>query len=184
MRVFTLICRAMAWVLLTLTTAIQVMAIYSIYVKNSTHVFNPLLLIIATVVMLLAVIFFFASPRKKGLLLLIAAADAVFFIILAFWLKDAFPTYLSADGSEYGVSSWIAVWRHMSPALIPLFLLPSWHQHHTAYQAIKNAESAAKTPSYFDTLGPSYKADLSEESLPKPKRSVRHRLRKDTEETP
>lgn len=183
MRHFISFCRIMAWIVLIITTGIQIMAIYGIYLNHSADIFNPLLLIIATAVMFLAVVLFFALPRGKLFPLLVAAADAVFFVILACWLKDAFPTFVSKDDVETGITIWTAVWRHMSPVLVPLFLLPIWHEHHAAYQAIKIAESRENTPSYFDTLDASYKMNISEEPLPKPKRSVRYRLQKNTEET-
>ncbi len=171
MRIFLSACRTMIWILLVFITIMQVMTVIGLYQGNSVELFNPTFLIIATGIMAVSVVLFFALRRYKLIPLIAAGMAAVFFIVLAFWLKDAFPVTVTTLGNA-GVSLWDAMYRHMSPALIPLFMLPLWWDYHTDRRAAKLAEADRLTPTYFET---------AEEDTVKPvkqKRSVRARIRK------
>lgn len=176
MRVFGTVCRVMVWLLLILTAIPQVMAVIGLYIGNSVGLFNPLLLIAATAFMFVAVILFFAMPRGKLIPLLLAAASAVFFVVLAFCLMDIFPVTVTVTKNT-GISLWRAIYRHMSPALIPLFMLPLWWDYHTDRRAKALAAADARTPSYFEET----ETEFAEPH--KAKRSVRARNRKSEDNT-
>ena len=181
MRSFAAFTRVCSWVLLVFTGMVQLLAAVGIFVNGSQEVFNPWWLIAATALMVLSVVLFFALRRGKTLALLIALADAVLFVVLAFMLKNAFPVVLAVDGSDTGISLWMAIWRHMSPVLVPLCLLPTWVQYHEDRVAEKNATSEQNTPSYLDLIDENYTMrplDEDDAKEPKAKRSVRIRLRK------
>lgn len=181
MRLFASFCRVMIWVTLVITTAVQALAIIGIYMKGSGSLFNPVLLIVAVAAMVVSVILFFALPRGKIFPLAAAALTAILFIVLAVEMTNAFPTSLSSDGGTTGISMTKAVFRHMTPALIPLLMLPVWWQYHRDRVAQNEKAATEKTPSYFDMLDKSYTMrSLEDETIPapKPKRSVRARLRK------
>lgn len=170
MRSFVAFTRVCAWVLLVFITAVQALAILGIFINQSQSAFNPWLLIIAAVVMIAATVLFFALPRGKVYFLLLAAVDAVFFIVLAFMLKNAFPVMLAVDGSSTGVSLWTAIWRHMTPALIPLCMVPSWIVYHENRVAEKNTDAENRTPSYLDIIDENYSMrSLDEEDTKTPK---------------
>ncbi len=174
MRSFIAFTRVLTWVLLVFTCAVQALAIVGIAINQSQSVFNPWLLAAATVVMIAAVILFFVLPRGKVYFLLLAAADAVFFIVLAFMLKNAFPVMLAVDGSSTGVSLWTAIWRHMTPALIPLCMVPSWIVYHENRVAEKNTDAENRTPSYLDIIDETYTMrSLDEEDAKPAKRNKR-----------
>lgn len=170
MRFFLSFCRVMVWTVLALTTLIQAGAIFSIY--SGENLFNPTLLIVATVLMAVSVILFFALPRGKLAALLAATVAAVLFIIVALQLKDSLSVVVTTQGTA-GISLWKAMYRHMSPALIPLFLLPLWSDYRAVRWAKSLAESDARTPTYFDTPD-----EDTTVTAHKPKRSVRDRQRK------
>ncbi len=175
MRIFLSVCRVLVWLILVLTTAVQIMAVIGIYVGGSVDLFDPVLLIVAAALMLLAVVLFFALPRGKVFPLVLAAAASAFFVILAFQLKEAFPVTVTTNGNA-GISLWRAIYRHMSPALIPLFMLPIWWDYHTDRRIQKLAEADRLTPTYFET------SDTEDVAAHKPKRSVRARARKGSED--
>lgn len=176
MRIFVSVCRVLVWIVLVLTTLLQGMAIIGIYLKESTALFNPAFLVTATSLMLISVVLFFALPHGKAFPLVLAAATGVFFIILALQLKEAFPVTVTATRNA-GISLWRAMYRHMSPALIPLLMFPIFWDDYTDRRAAKLAEADRITPTYFETT--------TEDALEpaKQKRSVRVRARKESEET-
>ncbi len=172
MRIFLSVCRMLVWVVLALTTLIQIGAILSISLGE--RLVNPTLLIVATALMVLSVIVFFALRRQKLIPLVTAAVAGVLFIIAALQLKDTLAVVVTERGLA-GISLWTAMYRHMSPVLIPLFMLPVWWDHHTDRQAAKLAEADQITPTFFETM------DTDEAEPRKPKRSVRARNRKSEE---
>ncbi len=181
MRSFAAFTRVCTWVLLVFICSVQALAIVGIAINDSQKAFNPWLLGIASVVMIVSTILFFALPRGKSIPFILAAADAVFFIVLAFMLKNAFPVVFAVDGSDSGVSLWTAIWRHMSPILIPLCMLPTWILYLEDRSAEKNADAENRTPSYLDIIDETYtmrSLDDEDAKAPTPKRSVRIRMRK------
>ncbi len=173
MRAFLSTCRVLVWILLVLTTLIQIGAILSISLGE--RLVNPTLLIIATVLMAVSVIVFFALRRGKLIPLLTAAVAALLFIIAALELKDTLAVVVTERGLA-GISLWTAMYRHMSPALIPLLMFPIFWDDHTNRQAAKLAEADQITPTYFEDEDP------VETTEHKPKRSVRARMSKQSEE--
>ena len=163
------------WITLALTTLVQIGTILSI--RLGENLVNPTLGVIATVLMVLSVILFFALSRGKLVPLVMAGIAGVLFILFAFQLKDTLPVVVTERGLA-GVSLWKAMYRHMSPALIPLFLFPIFWDYHTDRQLLRRAEADLLTPSYFESTD-----DATEEETHKPKRSVRARARKNSEDS-
>ncbi len=169
MRTFVSVCRVLVWIVLALTTLIQIGAILSILLGE--RLVNPTLLTIATALMVASVIVFFALRRGKLFPLLTAAVAALLFIIAALELKDTLAVVVTERGPA-GISLWTAMYRHMSPVLIPILMFPIFWDHYTDRRAEKLAEADRLTPTYFET---------TEEDTVKPvkqKRSVRTRIRK------
>lgn len=173
MRTFVSVCRVLVWIVLVLTTLIQIGAILSISLGE--RLVNPTLLTIATALMAVSVIVFFALRRGKLFPLLTAAVAALLFIIAALELKDTLAVVVTERGPA-GISLWTAMYRHMSPALIPLLMFPIFWDNYTDRRAAKLAEADQLTPTYFEDEQPT---DAVEH---KPKRSVRTRMSKQSEE--
>lgn len=168
MRKFLSICRVLVWSVLILTTLIQIGAILSISLGD--RLVNPTLLTVATALMTVSVIVFFALRRGKLFPLIAAAVAAILFIIAALELKNTLSVVVTERGLA-GISLWTAMYRHMSPALIPFLMLPIFWDDYTDRRALKLAEADLLTPTYFE----------NDEEEPKPvkqKRSVRIRNRK------
>ena len=165
---FVSICRVLVWSVLVLTTLIQVGAILSI--SFGERLVNPTLLTVATALMLLSVIAFFALRHHKVFPLITAAVAAILFIIAALQLKNTLSVVVTERGLA-GVSLWTAMYRHMSPALIPFLMLPIFWDDYTDRRAAKLAEADRITPTYFEN-------DEEEAAPVKQKRSVRARIRK------
>ncbi len=172
MRTFVSVCRVLVWIVLALTTLIQIGAILSISLGE--RLVNPTLLIVATALMAVSVIVFFALRRGKLIPLLTAAAAAVLFVVAALELKDTLAVVITERGPA-GISLWTAMYRHMSPVLIPLLMFPIFWDDHTDRRAAKLAEADRLTPTYFETT-----EEDAVESV-KQKRSVRARNRKSEE---
>lgn len=172
MRTVVSVCRVLVWVLLALTTLIQIAAILSISLGE--RLVNPTLLIVATALMVVSVIAFFALRQGKLVPLITAAVAAILFILAALELKDTLAVVVTERGLA-GISLWTAMYRHMSPALIPLLMLPIFWDDYANRRAAKLAEADQITPTFFET---------TEEGEPEPvkqKRSVRTRNRKSEE---
>lgn len=173
MRIFLSICRVLAWVTLVLTTLVQIGTILSVYMGD--RLVNPLFLVMATILMVVSVIMFFCLRRGKLIPLLTAAVAGIVFILTALHLKDTLSVVVTTQGLA-GISLWKAMYRHMTPALIPLFLFPVFLDYHTDRVAILRAEADARTPQFFDT------PDEPSADPRKQKRSVRARVRKEAED--
>lgn len=173
MRTFVSVCRVLVWIVLVLTTLIQIGAILSISLGD--RLVNPTLLIVATALMAVSVIVFFALRRGKALPLIASAAAAILFIVAALEFKDTLAVVITERGPA-GISLWTAMYRHMSPALIPLLMLPIFWDYHTDRRAAKLAEADWLTPTYFEH------EQTTEAVEHKPKRSVRARMSKQTED--
>ena len=173
MRTFVSVCRVLVWIVLVLTTLIQIGAILSISLGE--RLINPTLLTIATALMAVSVIVFFALRRGKLFPLLTAAVAALLFIIAALELKDTLAVVVTERGPA-GISLWTAMYRHMSPALIPLLMFPIFWDNYTDRRAAKLAEADQLTPTYFEDEQPAGTVEHN------PKRSVRARMSKQSEE--
>ena len=181
MQFVTKLCRALTWVTLISTTGVQVLAAIGMYLNDKAGKLNPLFLIAATAVMVLSVVLFFVLRRGKLFPLIGTAVAGIAFVVLALIMMQVYPVVTSVEGISTGISLWDAIFRHMTPILIPVFLFPLWWQFHEDWLAEKNAVAEASTPSYFDILAESaaMHVDDDQAKLPKPKRSVRNRMRKE-----
>lgn len=181
MQFVTKLCRTLTWITLILTAGVQALAIIGMYLNDKAGKFNPLFLIVATAVMILSVVLFFVLRRGKLFPLIGTAVAGIAFVVLAIIMMKVYPVVEAIDGTSTGISLWDAISRHMTPILIPVFLFPLWWQFHEDWRAEKNAVEEASTPSYFDILAESaaMRVDDDQAKMPKPKRSVRNRLRKE-----
>ncbi len=172
-------CKKVIWVLLVITVLFQGVAIYGIMNGNAAEQYDYRPLAVATVMMVLAVILFRVLPRGKVIPFVIAAVMGVFFVVLAVQMMGVFKVQTLADGSSFGLTFWRALYRHMSPILIPLCMIPIFLKYREKRVEEKAAAEETPSDSYFELLGD---ADTElEKEAPRPKRSVRRRLEK-TEE--
>lgn len=148
MNILASICRVLVWVVLVITTALQALAMYGIASGNNDFSIFPM--VIATVVMVVAVILFFALPRGKTVPFLMAVGAAVLFIVVAVMIKNAFTVYLGADGSNVGITAWRMIYRHLSPILIPVLLLPPWVMYRVDVKLEKEYKEKHQPDSYLD----------------------------------
>ena len=173
MRTFVSVCRVLVWIVLILTTLIQIGAILSIWLGE--RLVNPALLTVATALMAVSVVVFFALRRGKLFPLITAAVAGLLFIIAALELKDTLAVVVTERGNA-GISLWTAMYRHMSPVLIPMLMFPVFWDDYTDRRALKLAEADRLTPTYFEDEQP------ADAVTRKPKRSVRARLSKQSED--
>ncbi|MBR2337895.1 MAG: hypothetical protein IKA63_00325 [Clostridia bacterium] len=170
------ISRVLAWVTLVITTAFQCLAMYGIYTGNSEFSIFPMA--VATVLMAVSVILFFALRQGKTVPFLMAVGAAVLFIVVAVMIKNEFTVHMGADGTDMGITSWRMVYRHLSPVLVPVFLLAPWVVYRVDRKVEKEYAKKEQPDSYLD-LGDFQLSRLEEQEEPAPaKRSVRDRLRK------
>ncbi len=169
-------CKKVIWVLLAITVLFQGVAIYGIMNGNAAERYDYRPLAVATVMMVLAVILFRVLPRGKVVPLVVAAVMGVFFVVLGVQMLGVFKASTSAGGIDIGMTFWKVLYRHMSPILIPLCMIPIFLEYREKRMQEKADEEETPSDSYFELLGD---ADTkSKKDAPRPKRSVRRRLEK------
>lgn len=191
MHITARICRILLWITLVITTTIQGLALVAIQAGNRAlaesesrgEPYNWIPLLVLTVLMVAAVVLFFAVPKGKTVFFIATAVVGVLFILIALNLAEYYTVKLNAVGADKGLTVWRMISRHMTPALIPLFMLPSWLCYHAERKAEKRVAVEEPPASYFDLLDKSFRMSaLEDEPTPgKAKRSVRHRQRKETQ---
>lgn len=55
-----------------------------------------------------------------------AAVAGLAAVLIAFDLMRAFPAQISASGGDTGLNTFKMIYRHMSPALVPLLMVPAF----------------------------------------------------------
>lgn len=169
-------CKKVIWVLLATTVLFQGIAIYGIMSGNAAEQYDYRPLAVATVAMVVAVLLFRILPRGKMVPFAIAVVMGVFFIVLGVQMMGIFKASTSAGGIDIGMTFWKVLYRHMSPILIPLCMLPIFLEYREQRLYAQAKQEEMPPDSYFELL-----SDAQEETakdLPRPKRSVRRRLEK------
>lgn len=132
MKIVAKIFQILLIIFLVFTVFTQGMTIYSIAAHNHTvehilpeRVYALRALIATNVVMFGGVAVYFFYKKRPAVGILLSTVAAVAFIVIAFDLKRVFPSSILAYGAV-GVDTVKMLWRHMSPALLPVFMLGAW----------------------------------------------------------
>lgn len=162
--------RALSYLYLAFVLATQALVIGALAVAQND--FNLLPLILATVVMAAGVICYFVLPKYKGWAFLAVLVAAIVFVIVALQLADMFPRRIDRNGELAGIYGWRLIWAHLSPVLMPLFMIPYWFGYRRRLREERQAASDAAPDSYLGV-------PLDNEETPRrQKRSVRNRNKK------
>lgn len=134
------ICRVLLWILFAFVMVIQCFVTLSIVAGGDV---SAAPVVAATLLMTLAVILFAAlSHRGKTVALLLAVVAAVAFIGIAVWLYKEFPPHINVHGGDSGMTGWRILYRHLSPVLIPVLMLPVWLESRMTF--LEAREKAAR----------------------------------------
>ncbi|MBO5928809.1 MAG: hypothetical protein J6Q42_02190 [Clostridia bacterium] len=171
-------CRKVMWLVLVVTMMFQGIAIYSIANGNAAQTYDYRPLLVATVLMILSVFCFRILPRGKIVPFIVAIVTGVFFVVLAIQMLQVFGMYELVDGSRRGLNLWRTIYRHMSPVLIPLCMVPVWLEYRRDRKDEKKAKEETPPDSYFELLDESFKMASLEDDTHRPKRSVQKRNEK------
>lgn len=159
--------RALSYLYLAFVLATQALVIGALAVAKNE--FNLLPLIVATVLMAAGVFCYFLLPKYKDWALLAVIAAAIVFVIVALQLADMFPRHVDRNGDLAGVYGWRLIWAHLSPALMPLFMIPYWFGYRRRLREEQKAASDAAPDTYLGV-------PVNGEEPPRhQKRSVRNR---------
>ncbi len=139
-------------VLLAISTAFQLLALFGGVLFNSYNTITPSLawLLPLWVFVIIGLIAAFVLLEKKGdtypwqpILFAVGLVLAVCAFIVAIQLRYEFPDHLIISGETQGLTTWRMVYRHMSSALvgalIALIAAIRWGMHRSAVRAQKEA---------------------------------------------
>ena len=169
-------CKKVIWVLLAMTVLFQGIAIYGIMNGNAAEQYDYRPLAVATVLMVIAVILFRVLPRGKIVPFVLASVMGVLFVVLAIQMMNVFEVRTLTEGGTEGLTFWRALYRHMSPILIPLCMIPIFLEYREERLEAKAEQEETPPDTYFELLNDA--DEKSEKEAPRPKRSVRRRLEK------
>ena len=196
MRATSVTCKVLMWTVLVVCTAFQVLAMIGIGQNNTAaaeagkpekiYALWPLIAVMA--LLWGAVLLFTLLHKHPHIGIILAGVAGIAAIVIAFDLMRAFPSQISASGGDTGLSTAKMVYRHMSPILVPILMIPAWildrildKQAQARLVASGKARfdlSGAPIFSDGSTLGLAMAADGPEESPRKEKRSIRAARRK------
>lgn len=122
------------WIVLVVSTFFQVLAMFGIGQNNATaleadktdKVYALWPLIAVTGLLIAGAILFICLRKRRYIGLIVAAVAGLAAVLIAFDLMRAFPAQISASGSDTGLNTFKMVYRHMSPALVPLLMVPAF----------------------------------------------------------
>ncbi len=140
----------LAWIALAFSLCMQTLIAFGMYTGGSGFSIVPI--VVASVLLLVATIATVALPKKKGIGLIVAAAAGVLFIVTAMLVSREFPILTNKMDMGWGITAWQFVYRHLSPLLVPLFLLGYWFCWR-AQQAIDAAYQKETVPDSYLNLG-------------------------------
>lgn len=189
------VCRWAMWILYPIVLFFQFGAIYgtftgtaanSMEIRPTVNLMMILtLLFFATVTAFLILPLIYKGKRAAYLCalvtLIVAAVLSVLFVPIALKLYDYFGgTYVTTSG-EIGLSLWDVIYRHMSPLLFPLLMIPLFLDLRDLENERKYAEEKQEIPSILGGLSDFHLSKLpDEENRPiREKRSVRQRRLKE-----
>lgn len=191
----TTVCRWAMWLLYPVVLFFQVAAIYgtlsgtaadSLEIRPTVN-----LMTILTCVFFLFVTAFLILPllyKKKRaaylcalVSLIISALLALLFIPIALQLYNYFGGTYITSGGEVGISLWDTIYRHMSPLLFPLLMIPVFLDLRQAERERQAAEEKEDVPSILGGLSDFRLSKLpADQNRPmREKRSVRQRRLKE-----
>ncbi len=118
------ICRVLLWIVFAYVMIMQTLVTLSIIAGGDV---SAAPVVATSLLMALAVILFATLPhRGKTIALLLAVAAAILFILIAVWLYKEFPPHINVHGGDSGMTGWRIIYRHLTPILIPVLMLPMW----------------------------------------------------------
>lgn len=175
MRATSLTCKVFMWIVLVVSTFFQVLAMFGIGQNNATaleadktdKVYALWPLIAVTGLLIAGAILFICLRKRRYIGLIVAAVAGLAAVLIAFDLMRAFPAQISASGSDTGLNTFKMVYRHMSPALVPLLMVPAFICDRIAAKQ-EQARLIASGESRFDLSGaPLFKDGDSTLGLPR-----------------
>ncbi len=133
MRAVSVTCKTLMWIVLVISTGFALLAMWGIGQGNqdliaagqSEDVYNlwPLAL---TFVLLWAGVLLYTLLRKMPLIgLIITIVAGIAAVLIALDLGRAFPPQIGAT-REVGLSTVKIIYRHISPVLVPVLLIPAF----------------------------------------------------------
>lgn len=130
MRTLASICRVLMWVLLAWMLFFQIGTIISIHnydrAMDILSSYETGFMTLITVLMTAAVVLFAVLRRGKTVPLVAAAVLGVCFIWLAHSLQQYYGAPSGTETLEASLTVGKALYRHASPALLPVVMLPPW----------------------------------------------------------
>lgn len=122
------------WTVLVISTFFQVLAMFGIGQNNATaleagkadKVYALWPMIAVTSLLVVGVILFICLRKRPFIGLIVAAVAGLAAVLIAFDLMRAFPAQISASGGDTGLNTFKMIYRHMSPALVPLLMVPAF----------------------------------------------------------
>ncbi|WP_178721877.1 hypothetical protein [Clostridia bacterium] len=134
MRATSLTCKILMWTVLVISTFFQVLAMFGIGQNNATaleagkadKVYALWPMIAVTSLLVVGVILFICLRKRPFIGLIVAAVAGLAAVLIAFDLMRAFPAQISASGGDTGLNTFKMIYRHMSPALVPLLMVPAF----------------------------------------------------------
>lgn len=128
MQVLSMICKVLTWVALVFVLGMQTLVTFGI--ANGGTGISVIPLLIGLALLLVSVILFFALPKWKGVPLLLSVLAIALFGLVAWQLVSEGLLLMAGElDSGRGITTWQFVYRHLSPALIPLFMVIPWLEY-------------------------------------------------------
>lgn len=122
MRAALVFFRVLLWTVLVILLFLQLLSIYAI---SSGSNYSVIPLVCTCLLMAAGTVLFFIKKEKRYIGITICAAAAVAFIFIAIDIYREFPERIQAYGTT-GISLAKAIWRHGSPVILPVLMLPIW----------------------------------------------------------
>lgn len=140
----------LAWIALIFSLFMQTLVAFGIATGGTDFSIVPI--VVSSVLLLVATIVTTALPKKKGIPLIAAGVAGMLFIITAILVSKEFPILIHEVDMGRGITPWQFVYRHLSPLLVPLFLLGYWICWRTQ-QVIDTVCEKEPTPDSYLNLG-------------------------------
>ncbi len=189
------VCYVLLWILYPIVLFFQFSAVYGTLTGTAA---NSLEIRPTINLMMLLTLFFFVTitaflllPRlyrgKRAayvcalVTMIITAVLSVLFVPIALKLYNYFGGTYVTTGGDVGLSLWDVIYRHMSPILFPLLMIPIWLDLREAEDDRRCAEEKEQVPSILGGLSDYRMAALSGDTdrPAREKRSVRRRRQKE-----
>lgn len=122
------------WVVLVVCTFFQILVILGIGQNNSTAiaagqpdaVYNIWPIVILTAALWAAVLLFIFLKKVPVVGLALAVAAGILTVIVAMDLMNTFTVHISSTGEDVGLDTAKVIYRHLSPLLIPILMIPAF----------------------------------------------------------